>query len=204
MIVVIDYGMGNLGSVAKGLEKVGCQVKVTSRATDIIQAKALVLPGVGAFADAIDHLKQFDLVTAIIESIEQGKPFLGICLGLQLLFDKSYEGGEHRGLGIFSGEVRHLPEGVKVPHMGWNQVHICKSSEILDSISEGENFYFVHSYVVVPRDDSIILTTTNYGADFVSSIAKGNVWAFQFHPEKSSIMGLRILENFAKICQKVE
>lgn len=202
MILVIDYGMGNLHSVRKALEVAGARAVVSSRAEDILRADKIVFPGVGSFGEAMNELKARKLVTPIKTAICEGKPFLGLCLGLQLLFEKSEEAPGARGLGVLKGEVKKFKvKGLKVPHMGWN--NIVQSSrlgarhpEILKNITDNAYMYFVHSYYVKPEDKKIILTTTDYGIDFVSGICAGNVYAFQFHPEKSQAMGLKILKNF--------
>ena len=201
MIAIIDYEMGNLRSVQKGFEKVGHSAIVTSDAAQIRSASRVVLPGVGAFEDAMDALKRRDLIEPILEQIQSGKPFLGICLGLQLLFEKGFEGGEHEGLGVLAGTVNRfeLPESYKVPHMGWNQIKIRQSAPILETISDGGYFYFVHSYFVAPSDDSCVALETDYGVDFCSMIWRDNLYATQFHPEKSQELGLRILKNFAEL-----
>ena len=204
MIAVIDYGMGNLRSVSKAIEFVGAEVVVTDNPKKLKEAAGLVLPGVGAFKDAVFNLKERGLWDAIVEEVEKGKPLLGICLGLQLLFEKSYEFGETEGFGFIKGEVVkfNLPPEYKIPHMGWNQVYIRKSSELLKGIKEGEFFYFVHSYYVKPQDESVKLTETDYGIYFTSAIEKDNIFATQFHPEKSQRVGLRLLENFCRIVSK--
>ena len=201
MIAIIDYEMGNLRSVQKGFEKVGHSAIVTSDAAQIRSASRVVLPGVGAFEDAMHALKRRDLIEPILEQIQSGKPFLGICLGLQLLFEKGFEGGEHEGLGVLAGTVNRfeLPESYKVPHMGWNQIKIRQSAPILETISDGGYFYFVHSYYVAPSDDSCVALETDYGGDFCSMIWRDNLYATQFHPEKSQELGLRILKNFAEL-----
>ena len=201
MIAIIDYEMGNLRSVQKGFEKVGHSAIVTSDAAQIRSASRVVLPGVGAFEDAMDALKRRDLIEPILEQIQSGKPFLGICLGLQLLFEKGFEGGEHEGLGVLAGTVNRfeLPESYKVPHMGWNQIKIRQSAPILETIADGGYFYFVHSYFVAPSDDSCVALETDYGVDFCSMIWRDNLYATQFHPEKSQELGLRILKNFAEL-----
>ncbi|MBN00822.1 MAG: imidazole glycerol phosphate synthase subunit HisH [Planctomycetaceae bacterium] len=201
MIAIIDYEMGNLRSVQKGFEKVGHSAIVTSDAAQIRSASRVVLPGVGAFEDAMDALKRRDLIEPILEQIQSGKPFLGICLGLQLLFEKGFEGGEHEGLGLLAGTVNRfeLPESYKVPHMGWNQIKIRQSAPILETIADGGYFYFVHSYFVAPSDDSCVALETDYGVDFCSMIWRDNLYATQFHPEKSQELGLRILKNFAEL-----
>ncbi|MEJ7556630.1 MAG: imidazole glycerol phosphate synthase subunit HisH [Aquificaceae bacterium] len=198
MLLLIDYGMGNLRSVSKALERVGFSVKVSSDPEEVKRAEVLVLPGVGAFRDAMENLKKLGLLKEILRHIEKGKPYMGICLGLQLLFERSYEFGETEGFGVLEGEVVLLPPKVKVPHIGWNQLWRQKPSDLLNGIKEGEYFYFVHSYHVVPKRQDIVLTTTDYGIDFVSSIEYENIFAVQFHPEKSQKAGLRLLENFRR------
>ena len=168
MLLLVDYGMGNLRSVSKALEKVGFSVKVSSDPEEVKRAEVLVLPGVGAFRDAMENLKKLGLLKEILRHIEKGKPYMGICLGLQLLFERSYEFGETEGFGVLEGEVVLLPPKVKVPHIGWNQLWKQKPSDLLNGIKEGEYFYFVHSYHVVPKRQDIVLTTTDYGIDFVS------------------------------------
>lgn len=201
MIAIIDYQMGNLRSVQKGFEKVGHPATITSDPEEVLRADKVVLPGVGAFEDAMKELTKRDLIEPIHQAIDRGKPFLGICLGLQLLFDVSYEDGRHEGLGILPGEVVRfeVPEGMKVPHMGWNQLLIRKPSAVLESIPEGSHFYFVHSYYVVPKDREVIATETDYSVNFCSMIWRDNLYATQFHPEKSQADGLRLLKNFAEL-----
>jgi imidazole glycerol-phosphate synthase subunit HisH len=203
MIVVVDYFLGNLRSVEKGLEKLGFEVEVTSDAKKIAKADGLVLPGVGHFDAAITNLRKQKLDKVVIDYIASGRPFLGICLGYQLLFTESEEGNV-KGLGIFKGKVRkfELPD-LKVPHMGWNNIKIRNpKSEILKGVKDGACLYFVHSYYTEPEDKSIIATTTTYGIDFASSISKDNVFAIQCHPEKSGEVGLKILKNFGDNCRK--
>lgn len=197
-LLLIDYGMGNLRSVSKALERVGFCVKVASEPEEVRRADAIVLPGVGAFKDAMENLRRLGLLKEILRHLEKGKPYFGICLGLQLLFEKSHEFGESKGLGVLEGEVVLLPSVVKVPHIGWNQLWKNKNSDLLDEIRDGEYFYFVHSYHVVPKRKDIILTTTDYGIDFVSSVEYQNIFAVQFHPEKSQKAGLKLLENFRR------
>lgn len=201
MIAIIDYQMGNLRSVQKGFERVGHEAIITSDPAVLAKASKVVLPGVGAFADAIAELKRRDLVAPISEAIESGKPFLGICLGLQLLFDRSYENGEHEGLGIVPGEVRRfeVPREYKVPHMGWNQVHYRRESPIFAGIEDQTHFYFVHSYYVVPTDNEIVAGEAEYPDPFCAMIWRDNLYATQFHPEKSQNAGLKVLENFAAL-----
>lgn len=202
MIAILDYGMGNLRSVQKAFEKVGVEAAITADPDEALEATALVLPGVGGFSDAMAHLKSTGLHEAIIESINKGRMFLGICLGLQLLFERSFEDGDHLGLGVFEGTVERLPDGVKIPHMGWNQIEKTRDLPLLGGIDDGTNFYFVHSYVVRPKDLEIVATVTDYGKEFVSGVSRDNVFAFQFHPEKSGSVGLSILKNFGDLCQQ--
>jgi len=199
MIMLVDYGMGNLRSVEKALQKVGLEVNRSSNPEDIDKADAIVVPGVGAFADAIHNIERFGLKDKIIQAINQGKPYLGICLGLQILFEYGYEFGEHEGLGIIKGKVIRFDErlNIKIPHMGWNQVWIKKKDKMFKNIKEGDYFYFVHSYYAVPDEEDVIASYTDYGVDFCSAIEKDNIWAVQFHPEKSQTTGLKLLQNFA-------
>jgi imidazole glycerol-phosphate synthase subunit HisH len=201
MIAIVDYRMGNLRSVQKAFEKVGHAARVVSEPEAIRQAEKVVLPGVGAFADAIAELRRRELVEPIREAISSGKPFLGICLGLQLLFDVGHEDGRHEGLGVLRGEVKRfeLPSGYKVPHMGWNQARIKQPSPILNGIADGAHFYFVHSYYGVPADPSLTALEADYGGPFCAMIWRDNLFATQFHPEKSQADGLRLLSNFAKL-----
>ncbi len=201
MIAIIDYEMGNLRSVQKAFEHVGHSATITSDPAMLADASKIVLPGVGAFRDAIAALRQRRLVEPIRAAIEQSKPFLGICLGLQLLFDKSFEDGEHEGLGIVPGEVVRfkVPAEFKVPHMGWNQIQFHRRPPIFDGVDDGAHFYFVHSYYVVPRDCDAIATETEYSQHFSSSIWREHLFAVQFHPEKSQAAGLRLLKNFAEL-----
>ncbi len=206
MIAIIDYGMGNLRSVQKGFETVGSEAVVTADPRVVLEAERVVLPGVGAFADCMANLEQAGFVEPILAVIAQGRPFLGICLGLQLLFTESEEFGIHQGLNVIPGRVRRFPEGMapageelKVPHMGWNQISFRRRPPAFEGIAEGANVYFVHSYYVQPDDEDVIATTTGYGIDFCSAIWKDNIVATQFHPEKSQEVGLRILKNFAEL-----
>ncbi len=198
MLYVIDYGSGNLRSVQKAFERVGVHAEVGSDPRRMSDAKGLVLPGVGAFGAAMADLERRGLVEPIVERIAAGVPFLGVCLGLQLLFERSEESPGVAGLGIIRGDVRRLPDTVKVPHIGWNQADILRDCDLFDGIPDSSAFYFVHSYVVVPTRPADVLTTTEYGVTFVSGVSFENVAAFQFHPEKSSILGLRVYENFAR------
>jgi glutamine amidotransferase len=200
MIAIIDYGMGNLRSVQKGFEKVGHQATITSDPEQVLTADKVVLPGVGAFEDAIAELRRRELVEPILKAIDSGKPFLGICLGLQLLFETSYENGQHKGLGVLAGDVVRfeLPEEYSIPHMGWNQLQIRRPAPILKGIPESTHFYFVHSYYVVPRDPEMTAVEAEYGKPFCAMVWRDNLFATQFHPEKSQAWGLRMLKNFAE------
>lgn len=203
MIAIVDYGMGNLRSVEKGFLKVGVDAKVVSDPVSIDNASGIVLPGVGAFRDCIRNLTETNLTESIVKSIQKGKPYLGICLGLQVLFSWSEEFGFCRGLDVFKGSVVKFPEGkLKVPHMGWNNVKILKKPPIFNGIPDAGYFYFVHSYYVVPQEKDIIAATTEYGEDFTSSVWKDNIFATQFHPEKSQELGLRILKGFGDFVKK--
>ncbi len=201
MIAIIDYGMGNLRSVQKGFEKVGHQALVTSDPAEVARAQKVVLPGVGAFEDAMTEIRRRELLGPVLEAIDSDRPFLGICLGLQLLFERSYENGEHEGFGVLEGEVVRfeLPPEFSVPHMGWNQLAIPRRPSILKGIEPGTHFYFVHSFYVVPKDEKAIAATTDYGVEFCAMICRGNTFATQFHPEKSQAEGLKILKNFAEL-----
>jgi imidazole glycerol-phosphate synthase subunit HisH len=201
MIAIVDYGMGNLRSVQKGFEKVGHEAVVTDSPAEVASAGKVVLPGVGAFEDAMAELRRRELVEPVLSAIRSGKPFLGICLGLQLLFEVGHENGRHEGLGVLKGEVVRfdLPPEYSVPHMGWNQLAIRRRAPVLEGIAEGTYFYFVHSYYVAPKDPSVVATETDYGDPFCSMIWRDNVFATQFHPEKSQADGLRLLKNFAEL-----
>lgn len=204
MIAVIDYGMGNLRSVQKALQAVGADARVSSSSKVILDAHGVVLPGVGAFKDCMVNLERMKLVEVIHQVIRSGRPFLGICLGLQLLFSQSEEFGKISGLGVLPGKVVRFPNNLKdgdsklkIPHMGWNQVHLNKPMSLFRSVPNNSYFYFVHSYYVIPENLDTVATTTHYGSDFVSGIQHENVTAFQFHPEKSQKQGLAILEDFS-------
>ena len=201
MIAIIDYGMGNLRSVQKGFEKVGHQALITRDRDEVKKADKVVLPGVGAMEDAIAELNRLGLTNSILQAIDSGKPFLGICLGLQLLFERSYENGEHAGLGVLKGEVVrfNLPPEYSVPHMGWNQAIIRRRPPILEGIEEGTHFYFVHSYYVVPEDPEVVAVEADYHKPFCAMVWRDNLYATQFHPEKSQANGLKVLKNFAEL-----
>jgi glutamine amidotransferase len=206
MIAIIDYGMGNLRSVQKGFEKVGFEAVVTADPKMVLEADKVVLPGVGAFRDCMHNLEHGGFVEPLLKVIGEGRPFLGICLGLQLLFTESEEFGLHQGLGVIPGRVVRFPEGMSesneklaVPHMGWNQISFRNRAPVFAGIEEGANVYFVHSFYVKPEDESVVATTTTYGIDFCSAIWKDNIVATQFHPEKSQQIGLKILKNFGEM-----
>ncbi|SHG36996.1 imidazole glycerol phosphate synthase subunit hisH [Thermosyntropha lipolytica DSM 11003] len=201
MITVIDYGMGNLASVKNGFNKLGYKVLITDKADEVLKAEKVVLPGVGAFADAVSNLQKLGLDKAIKEVIAKGVPFLGICLGMQLLLSASYEDGLNEGLNIVKGKVIKftLPPSYKVPHMGWNAVKKSQQSRLFKGIADNSYFYFVHSYHAIPEDESWVAGRTEYGITFVSALEKDNVFATQFHPEKSGETGLKILRNFGEM-----
>jgi imidazole glycerol-phosphate synthase subunit HisH len=204
MIAIIDYGMGNLRSVQKAFERVGADAQIVKSSEEIARASKVVLPGVGAFRDAIAHLREQKLIAPILDSIRSGRPFLGICLGMQLLMDISYEDGEYTGLGVIPGRVvrfdfagRPSAAGLKIPHMGWNGLNWSARCPLLEGITSGEYFYFVHSYYVDPLDPTVSVGRCNYGYDFTAMTWRDNVFATQFHPEKSQAAGLKLLQNFA-------
>ncbi len=203
MIAIIDYGMGNLRSVEKGFLKVGVDARVVTNPQAVDDADAVVLPGVGAFRDCMRNLEQASLIEPITRAIRKGKPYLGICLGLQVLFTESEEFGTYKGLDILKGKVvRFQAENLKVPHMGWNNVKVLRRPPIFDGIDDESFFYFVHSFYVVPDDRDVIAATTEYGVTFTSMVWKENIIATQFHPEKSQDAGLRILSNFGDFVKK--
>ncbi len=200
-VVVVDYGMGNLRSAQKGLEKAGVRAVVSSDPAVVRSADGVVLPGVGAFRDCMKNLTDAGLVDPVLEAIEGNRPFLGICLGMQLLMSVSEEFGIHKGLDVLPGRVVRFParKDLKVPHMGWNRVHYATRSPLFQGIPDGSFFYFVHSYYVVPDQASAVAGWTDYGERFCSVLARGNLFATQFHPEKSHRHGLKVLENFGRI-----
>jgi imidazole glycerol-phosphate synthase subunit HisH len=200
-ITIIDYGMANLRSVQKAFEKLGHAAVISSDPRAVNNAEKLVLPGVGAFRDAIARLRETGLDEAIINFIGSGRPFLGICLGLQLLFTRSFEDGEYAGLDVLAGDVVRFPHqaDLKVPHMGWNNLHLRRQAPHLAGLPAEAAVYFVHSYYVSPRDPSVIATETDYAGAFTSAVWSGNIFAVQFHPEKSQQVGLQILHNFAAL-----
>lgn len=206
MIAIIDYGMGNLRSVQKGFEKVGFEAVVTTDPQVVLEAERVVLPGVGAFRDCMHNLEQGGFVEPILTVIREGRPFLGICVGMQLLLTDSVEFGLYKGLDVIPGHVLRFPDGMKecgeklkVPHMGWNQLSILQPSPIFAGIEAGTNVYFVHSYYVKPDDAGCVAATTTYGSEFCAAIWQDNIVATQFHPEKSQDVGLRILKNFGEM-----
>lgn len=199
MISIVDYGMGNLRSVQKAFQKLGFDALITDKPAEISDSSHIVLPGVGAFKDCMHNLESRGLAEPIVREVAKGKPFLGICLGLQLLFEESEEFGCHKGLGLIRGRVARFPNsGLKVPHMGWNRVKRAGEARLLDLSDDGAFFYFVHSYYVMP-DEDVTATTTEYGLTFTSSIEKENIFACQFHPEKSQTQGLKLLKKFGEI-----
>jgi len=213
MIAIIDSGIANLRSVQKGFERVGYEAKVVEEPGALKEASGIVLPGVGAFADGIAKLEEAGFIEPLLRAIEEGKPVLGICLGLHFLFSESEEFGVHKGLDLIKGRVRRFPEQLsavsrqpsapilKIPHIGWNQVWIERKAPIFEGIPDGSFFYFVHSYYVEPEDEGVIAATTEYGVRFASAIWQGNLFATQFHPEKSQALGLKLLENFGRLAQ---
>ena len=201
MITIVDYQMGNLRSVQKAIEHSGGEATISSDPAEIAEADKLILPGVGAFGDAMIELNRRDLVSPIRDFVASGRPFLGVCLGMQLLFERSYEHGEHEGLGILAGDVVRfdLPSTFKIPHMGWNQVSRCSDAEILSHTADGTYFYFVHSYHVRPADPSIVALECDYGGKFCAMVCRDNISAAQFHPEKSQADGLKLLKSFVEL-----
>jgi len=200
-LAVVDYGMGNLRSVQKAFERLGHAAVVTRDPAVVAAAPGVVLPGVGAFGACMANLDRCGLTAAVRDAATSGRPFLGICLGMQLLFEESEEFGPVRGLGVFPGRiVRFAPApSRKIPHMGWNALRVRRRVPLLDGVPDESYVYFVHSYYAVPADPSLVVTTTTYGPDFASAVARGSVFACQFHPEKSQAIGLRMLENFARV-----
>ncbi|MDI6865487.1 imidazole glycerol phosphate synthase subunit HisH [Thermodesulfovibrio yellowstonii] len=203
MIALVDYGMGNIRSVSKAIEAVGGEVSITQSPEEIRKAKAIVLPGVGAFRDCMSNLTELGLLEIVREEILKGKPYLGICLGMQILFTESEEFGMCKGLDLIKGRVIRfkLPQDYKIPHMGWNTVIFKKKSKLLSEISNNSYFYFVHSYYVVPEESNFVGGVTEYGIEFTSMIIYENIFATQFHPEKSQKMGLKLLSNFIQFIQ---
>lgn len=200
MIAIIDYGAGNLRSVVNAITRLGYHPKITNSPDEVMAAQAVILPGVGAAADTMTNLKKLGLVKPICQLIAEGHPFLGVCIGLQILFDGTEEGGWHECLGIIGGRVRRLPAGLKVPHMGWNQMKPKYPHPVFAGVPDGADFYFVHSYYVEPEDKSLIAGETEYGIPICSVVARGsNLIATQFHPEKSGEVGLKLYDNFIRL-----
>ena len=200
MITIVDYQMGNLRSVQKGIERIGGEARISSDPDEIANAEKLILPGVGAFGDAMTEINRRSLADPIRQFVDSGQPFLGICLGLQLLFERGYEHGEHQGLGILKGDVVRfeLPDTMIVPHMGWNTVtrSDANHNQIVTQIDDGTHFYFVHSYYVRPADEKVVALTCDYGGEFCAAVCRDNLFATQFHPEKSQADGLKLLSAF--------
>jgi glutamine amidotransferase len=199
VIAIIDYGAGNLRSVANAITKLGYHPRVTSDPGEVLDAAAVILPGVGAAADTMNSLEKLDMTDTIRRLIQQGRPLFAICVGLQILLSRTEEGGGHECLGIISGEVKRLPQGLKIPHIGWNQVKQRFTHPVFEGIPDEANFYFVHSFYAEPEDVSVVAGTTSYGVSMCSMIIKDNLIATQFHPEKSGAHGLKMYANFLKI-----
>ena len=200
MIAIVNYGLGNLHSVRKAVEFVGGDARVIHDAGDLRKASKIILPGVGAFKDGMQGLANQNFDQALLDAVRSGVPLLGICLGMQLLFERSEEAGDHKGLGLISGRVLFFKQpGVKVPQIGWNQIEIQKETPLFEGLESGTYMYFNHSYYCQPNEAHVVLSRTHYGISFVSAVARGNVFGVQFHPEKSQKMGLKILENFVRL-----
>jgi glutamine amidotransferase len=199
MIAIVDYGVGNLRSVQKAFQAIGYQARIVAQPEELNDASSIVLPGVGAFGDAMDNLREGGWVAPLLGDIRQEKPFMGICLGMQLLFEQSDEMGVHRGLGLFPGRVPKFEPGLLVPQIGWNQIHIQRPHPLLEGVLSGSFAYFVHSYYVEPEDENIVLAETDYGIHYASVVGMQRAFGIQFHPEKSQDVGLRILRNFARM-----
>lgn len=197
-VTIVDYGMGNLKSVSKAIEAVGASVEVTAEPSKVSEAERLVLPGVGAFGKAVENLEEAGLAEGIMEFLKTERPFLGICLGLQLLFEESEEERKRSGLGVLCGGVKRFSGGLKVPHMGWNTINKTKETKLFENVPDGSYMYFVHSYYVDPEDQDEAVCSTEYGVSFTSAVQKGNVMGVQFHPEKSQDLGLAVLANFVR------
>ena len=204
MIAIIDYDAGNIKSVEKAIQYLGEEALVTRDRDEILRADGVILPGVGAFGDAMGKLRDYGLEEVIHECVDSGKPFLGICLGLQLLFERSEESPGVKGLGVLEGEIVRLPSesGLKIPHIGWNNLKFPHHGRLFEGVAEDSYVYFVHSYYLKAKDPGIVMATTEYGATINASVEKGNVFACQYHPEKSSAVGLKMLENFIRLTKK--
>lgn len=198
MIAIVDYGIGNLRSVEKAIQQVGGEGCLIDQPGQLKGAAAIVLPGVGAFGDGMDNLRRAGFVEPLLEAVDAGRPLLGICLGMQLLFSQSEEMGSHYGLGILPGNVRRFSGGLKVPQIGWNQIHWLRPCPLSSNVPDSSYAYFVHSYYVTTSDAGCILATTEYGIEYTSIVGRDNVFGIQFHPEKSQDVGLRILSNFVQ------
>jgi len=202
MIAIVDYGLGNLKSILYALERLGQEAVITSSVNQVASADGIILPGVGAFRRGMENLNKAALGAVLKESVKAGKPILGICLGMQLLFSQSSEHGKSSGLNIIPGKVERFAPGLKVPHMGWNQIHKTRPSSLLAGIPEGAFFYFAHSYYPIPADAGVSVGVTEYGGQFASAVELGRVFATQFHPERSGNLGLHVLENFCRVSRK--
>lgn len=202
MIAIVDYGMGNLRSVQKAFEYLGYEVELVGDSNRLLSAEGVVLPGVGSFGKAMENLRKQGLVDPLRQFISSGRPFLGICLGLQLLFELSEE-GEQEGLGMLRGRIVRFGKGLKVPHIGWNSLRIRrKDCPLMEEINDGSYFYFVHSYYVIPEDKDIVVATSDYGSEFAAVIWSDNIYAVQFHPEKSQRIGLKLIDNFGRLVRR--
>lgn len=198
-VAIVDYGAGNLRSVTSALRSIGCDAAIVESEEDTHSARAMILPGVGAAADTMDNLRNRGLSEVVTRWIAAERPFMGICMGMQVLFSYSEEGGGQQCLGILPGRVVRLPQNIKVPHMGWNQVHYTRELPVFGSVPDGSDFYFVHSYVAQPEDESIVAARTDYGSPFCSAVQWGPLFATQFHPEKSGALGLQLYKNFIQM-----
>ena len=201
MIAIVDYGIGNLGSAAKAFRHVGAEAVLSGDPAVLARADTLVLPGDGAFGAAMDELRQRSLLPVLQEAVGQGRTLLGICVGMQLLFDESEEHGSHRGLGLLPGRVRRFRGGLPVPHMGWNRLRRRRPHPLLEGLEDGAHVYFVHSYYCEAKDD-VLVASSDYGIDFAAIVGRGNVLGVQFHPEKSQGVGLRMIDNFVRLCRR--
>lgn len=198
-MVIVDYGVGNFRNVQKAFQAVGAEVTISDQPQEITVADAIILPGVGAFGDAIDHVRNRQLEAPMVAAAEAGKPFFGICVGMQLLFETSHEMGHHTGLGLLPGRVTRFADTLTVPHMGWNQIEPNYDHPLMQNIQSGDFAYFAHSYHCVPTNETDILAKTDYGTHFVCAVAHKNIYGIQFHPEKSQRIGLQILKNFTEL-----
>lgn len=203
-VIIIDYGVGNFRNVQKAFESIGAEAEITDSAAVVDAAEVVVLPGVGAFGDAIDNLRRLKLDQPVLQAVQAGKPLLGICVGMQLLFEHSQEMGLHQGLGVLPGKIVRFPQELTVPHMGWNQIEPERAHPLLKNIASGDFAYFAHSYYAVPKNPEHILACTHYGQRYPSIVGQGNVCAIQFHPEKSQQVGLQILKNFVEFAQQAQ